>query len=94
MLLNCSNNQALVTWAPEPHATSFSVITTTTGAPSASCSSTNTSCVLNNLLCGRRYTGQAVAQGNQCTSVPSTSFEILTGVLKALLFESIYLIQN
>ncbi|CAL8268058.1 unnamed protein product [Arctogadus glacialis] len=80
MLLNCSSTQALVAWAPDAHATSFSVSATTTGAATANCSSSSnsSSCVLDGLSCGRRYAGEAVALGDRCPSAPSTSFEILT----------------
>ena len=95
MLLNCSSTRALVAWAPDAHATSFSVSATTAGAAPANCSSSSSSsCVLDGLSCGRRYVGEAVALGDRCPSAPSTSFEILTGALKALLFECINFVQN
>ncbi|CAL8306274.1 unnamed protein product [Lota lota] len=90
MLLNCSSDQALVTWSPDAHAASFNVSATTTGEPSASCSTANASCVLANLSCGRRYTAQAVAQGHLCASVPSASFEILTAPCSPTNVESVY----
>ncbi|KAG7280759.1 hypothetical protein CRUP_037689 [Coryphaenoides rupestris] len=48
-VLNCTTNQALVTWAPDAHAVSFSVIAmpTAIGELAASCFTTGDSCVLN-----------------------------------------------
>lgn len=78
--LNCSSNQALIIWAKDNYAMSVTVNATSSKGRSYTCSSsTNNSCVLDNLLCGYTYTVQAVAQGVKCLSKPSTDFQIVTG---------------
>ncbi|KAJ3599685.1 hypothetical protein NHX12_033641 [Muraenolepis orangiensis] len=89
-VLNCSTNQALVTLTPDAHTTSFDVNATAAGVPSVFCSTADGNCVLDDLSCGRRYTVQAVAHGDRCTSGPSTSFEILTAPCTPSNMESVY----
>ncbi|MEQ2170475.1 hypothetical protein GOODEAATRI_000588, partial [Goodea atripinnis] len=75
----CTTNRTTVTWVEDMDAVSVMVNATSNLGRSLSCSSsTNNSCVLNNLQCGHTYMVQAVAQGVQCTSKPSTAFQIIT----------------
>nr|XP_046247875.1 uncharacterized protein LOC124060678 [Scatophagus argus] len=77
--LDCVSNQALVTWVEDEDAISVTVNATSSLGHSTSCSSsTNSSCVLDDLECGHTYTVQAVARGVQCLSKPSSSFQIVT----------------
>lgn len=80
--LDCVSNHALVTWAEDDDAMSVMVNATSNLGHSTSCSaSTNSSCVLDELECGHTYNVQAFAQGTQCLSKPSSTFQIVTGVV-------------
>ncbi|XP_027882788.1 uncharacterized protein fndc7b [Xiphophorus couchianus] len=75
----CVTNNTLVSWVEDKDAVSVAVNATSDRGHSLSCSSsTNTSCILGNLLCGHTYTVQVVATGVQCTSKPSSAFQIIT----------------
>ncbi|XP_034531079.1 uncharacterized protein LOC117806306 [Notolabrus celidotus] len=77
--LDCVSNHALVTWIEDEDAMSVTVNASSSHGHSTSCSSSNTnSCVLDDLMCGRTYTVQAFAQGYQCLSEPSSTFQIVT----------------
>lgn len=78
--LDCVSNHAMVTWAEDEDAMSVMVNATSNLGHSTSCSSsTNNSCVLDDLECGNTYTAQVVARGVQCMSKPSSTFQIVTG---------------
>ncbi|XP_074491158.1 uncharacterized protein fndc7b [Sebastes fasciatus] len=77
--LDCVSNDAVVTWVEDEDAMSVSVNATSNQGHRTSCSSsTNNSCVLDELRCGNTYTVHAVARGVQCLSKPSASFQIVT----------------
>ncbi|XP_067454263.1 serine-rich adhesin for platelets [Thunnus thynnus] len=77
--LDCVSNHALVSWVDDEDAMSVTVDATSNLGHSTSCSSTsNSSCVLDDLRCGDTYTVQAVARGVQCLSKPSSTFQIVT----------------
>uniref|UniRef100_A0A3Q2E2M1 Fibronectin type-III domain-containing protein n=1 Tax=Cyprinodon variegatus TaxID=28743 RepID=A0A3Q2E2M1_CYPVA len=76
---HCITNNTLVTWDEDEDAVSVTVNANSDRGHSLSCSSSsNNSCVLDNLLCGHTYTVQAVANGVQCSSKPSPTFQIIT----------------
>lgn len=78
--LDCVSNHVMVTWVEDEDAMSVTVNATSSRGHSTSCSSsTNSSCVLDELKCGHTYTVQVVARGLQCLSKPSSTFEIVTG---------------
>lgn len=80
--LDCVSNHATVTWVEDEDAVNVTVSAVSSLGHSTSCSSsTNSSCVLDELQCGNTYTVQVVAQGVQCSSKPSSTFEIVTGKL-------------
>lgn len=80
---NCISNSTLVTWTKDNYTLSVMINATSNQGQSLSCSSsTNNSCVLDNLLCGQNYTVLAVAKGVQCTSKPSSAIQIVTGMSK------------
>lgn len=84
--LDCVSNRAVVTWVKDEDAISVMVNATSNQGQSTSCSSsTNSSCVLDKLQCGNTYTVQAVARGRQCLSKPSSTFQIVTGMLSFVL---------
>ncbi|KAK9519631.1 hypothetical protein VZT92_022346 [Zoarces viviparus] len=77
--LDCVSNHAVLTWVEDEDAMNVMVNATSGLGHSTSCSSsTNTSCVLDELQCGHTYTVQAVARGVQCWSEPSSSLQIVT----------------
>ncbi|KAF7202767.1 fibronectin type III domain-containing protein 7-like [Nothobranchius furzeri] len=77
----CVNNYTVVNWVENGDALSMTVNATSDWGHSVSCSSfTNNSCSLTNLHCGQTYTAQAVAKGVQCSSKPSSTFQIVTGI--------------
>ncbi|XP_047442067.1 uncharacterized protein LOC125008801 [Mugil cephalus] len=77
--LDCASNHAIVTWHKDEDAMSVTVNATSSRGHSYSCSSSsNSSCVLDQLMCGHTYTVRAVARGVQCLSKASSSFQIVT----------------
>ncbi|KAL7397583.1 hypothetical protein ABVT39_024505 [Epinephelus coioides] len=76
--LDCVSNHAMVTWVKDEDAMNVTVSATSSGYSTSCSSSTNSSCVLDDLRCGNTYTVQAVARGIQCDSEPSSSFQIVT----------------
>ncbi|XP_039984445.1 uncharacterized protein LOC120790698 [Xiphias gladius] len=77
--LDCVSNHALVTWVEDEEAVSVTVNATSSLGHNTSCgSSTDSSCVLDELQCGHTYTVQAVAEGVHCSSKPSSTFQIVT----------------
>ncbi|XP_071200535.1 mucin-3B [Salvelinus alpinus] len=76
--LDCASNQAYISWVEDDDAVGFLINASSALGHTPFCSSTNTSCLLDDLLCGQTYTVHAIAQGDQCNSEPSESFEIVT----------------
>ncbi|XP_029988577.1 fibronectin-like [Sphaeramia orbicularis] len=76
--LDCASNHALVSWIKDDDAVVVTVSATSQGHETSCSASTNSSCVLDDLQCGSTYTVQAVAEGQQCLSDPSSTFEIIT----------------
>ncbi|RVE73628.1 hypothetical protein OJAV_G00033020 [Oryzias javanicus] len=75
----CVTNRTSVNWARDKYAISVKVNAVSNMGHSLSCnSSTDSSCLLDQLRCGNTYTVHAVAQGVQCSSKPSSSFQIVT----------------
>ncbi|KAM9761579.1 uncharacterized protein fndc7b [Menidia menidia] len=75
----CMHNQTVISWVGDKNAVSVTVNATSSMGHSLFCSSsTNNSCVLDNLQCGHTYTVQAFAQGAHCLSKPSSAFQIVT----------------
>lgn len=81
--LDCVSNHASVSWVEDEDAMSVMVNATSSQGHSTSCGShTNSSCVLEELKCGHTYTVQTFAQGVQCLSKPSSTFQTVTGQLE------------
>ncbi|CAL8268046.1 unnamed protein product [Arctogadus glacialis] len=79
MLLNCSSTQALVAWAPDAHATSFSVSARPAGPPRPTAPPPPTPPAVSWTGClweALRRRGCRPGE-DRCPSAPSTSFEIL-----------------
>lgn len=80
--VDCVSNTALVIWDEDANAESVTVTATSQdNGDTVSCSSSDTSCILQGLLCGHTYNVQAAAQGANCLSDSSTTTTIVTGKL-------------
>lgn len=64
--LLCSSNSAHVQWNPGAGAESYEVHAINTGGQMTLCDSTNTSCVIPNLVCGSIYNISVLAIGHHC----------------------------
>ncbi|KAK2835181.1 hypothetical protein Q5P01_015665 [Channa striata] len=69
--IDCSRNQALVSWNASDGALSYKVTAQSTQGTVASCETTDHKCTLMNLTCGESYSVHVVAQDNICSSLPS-----------------------
>ncbi|XP_071342815.1 uncharacterized protein [Trachinotus anak] len=69
--VNCSKNEALVSWGASDGALSYKVRAQSTQGAVSSCESTGLMCTLTNLTCGQSYSVQVVAQDDICSSLPS-----------------------
>ncbi|XP_047445276.1 mucin-4-like [Mugil cephalus] len=73
--LNCSTHNALVSWSSSAEATGYSVQATSTDGDNSSCSAMDTSCTLDNLVCGQEYTVVVEGMHTGCpgpASAPAT----------------------
>ncbi|KAM8849322.1 fibronectin type III domain-containing protein 7-like [Spinachia spinachia] len=73
--LNCTTLDALVSWRSSAAASGYAVEATSTNGDNSSCSEMGTSCILNNLVCGKDYSVVVKAMHNGCpgpSSVPAT----------------------
>ncbi|XP_077060714.1 uncharacterized protein fndc7b [Siphateles boraxobius] len=64
--LLCSSNSASVQWNPGMGAESYEVHAISTGGQMTGCDTTNTSCVVPNLVCGSIYNISVLAIGHHC----------------------------
>uniref|UniRef100_A0A3B4UUE8 Fibronectin type-III domain-containing protein n=1 Tax=Seriola dumerili TaxID=41447 RepID=A0A3B4UUE8_SERDU len=69
--VDCSKNEALVSWSASDGALSYKVRAQSTQGDISSCESTDLKCTLTNLTCGQSYSVQVVAQDDVCSSLPS-----------------------
>ncbi|KAL7851296.1 hypothetical protein AOLI_G00216520 [Acnodon oligacanthus] len=76
--LQCSSNSATVQWGPYGTDQSYSVTAVDTLNGNVTCSSNNSSCVLNGLSCGRTYNVTVVSRNDQCVSKVSSTVELIT----------------
>lgn len=82
--MHCANSTALVSWAAGRGAVQYSVMARG-GRSNVSCQTSDLSCSLENLPCGRRYTVQVVAMNDNCSSVPSQPLSLDSGNTCALI---------
>uniref|UniRef100_A0A3B3BWR1 Fibronectin type-III domain-containing protein n=1 Tax=Oryzias melastigma TaxID=30732 RepID=A0A3B3BWR1_ORYME len=73
--VNCSNNQAVVSWSTSNGALSYKVVAESTQNDRIFCETTELTCTLTNLTCGHPYSVQVVAEGETCSSLPSQDVE-------------------
>lgn len=69
--MDCSRNQALVSWDISEGALSYTVTAQNAQGAVSSCESTELKCTLTNLTCGQSYSVQVVARDDICSSLPS-----------------------
>lgn len=78
MVTECSNNTALVSWAPSLGAAGY-VVTAQSHRNNVSCRTSDLTCNLDTLTCGSSYTIQVAAMGDSCSSLPSQAQMLHTG---------------
>ncbi|XP_054646058.1 uncharacterized protein LOC129188936 [Dunckerocampus dactyliophorus] len=74
--LDCTSNEAVVTWNASKGALSYTVIAQSTLGTQSICESVEPTCTLTNLTCGQSYFVQVVAQDDLCTSLPSSPAQL------------------
>lgn len=77
--VNCSNNQAVVSWSASRGALSYKVSAMSTQGAQSTCETGLTRCVLTNLTCGQVYSVQVVAVDNVCSGLPSQPVQFKSG---------------
>lgn len=77
--MNCSTNEAVVSWSASDGALFYKVIAVSTQGAESNCATEETKCALTNLTCGQRYHVQVVAQDNICSSLPSPAVAFESG---------------
>lgn len=77
--LDCGSSSAAIHWSGVANAVDYLVNATSTDGHMASCGSANASCALSQLQCGQTYTVVVTAQGEQCSSNPSATTNVITG---------------
>lgn len=77
--MDCTKNEALVSWSASDGALSYNVMAQTTNGLVSYCETTDLQCSLSNLNCGLQYFVQVVALDNICSSLPSPASPFLSG---------------
>ncbi|KAJ0065689.1 hypothetical protein NL108_016242 [Boleophthalmus pectinirostris] len=74
----CPQTHANISWQASLGAVSYEVTAVSNGAPQAQCNSTETTCQLEDLVCGQTYSITATALDDQCNSETSAETELKT----------------
>lgn len=82
VVIDCSKNEANVTWSASDGALSYKASALSTQGSTSLCETTDLSCTLTNLTCGHSYMVQVVAQDNICSSLPSPAKTFQSGRTK------------
>ena len=77
--IDCSDNEALVSWSASDGALSYKVSAQSKQGHMSICESTDLMCTLTNLTCGQLYSVQVVAQDDICSSLPSPATTFNSG---------------
>lgn len=77
--MNCSANQAVVSWSASTGALSYEVLAQSTEGAVSSCHTADVKCTLTNLTCGQSYLVQVVARDDICSSLPSPAITFYSG---------------
>lgn len=78
-LLDCAANEALISWRGQPQMNSYTATIVDEGQGLLSCSSTDTSCRVQNLKCGMIYTVTVCHHDGICPSMPSEAIYLESG---------------
>ncbi|KAJ8357216.1 hypothetical protein SKAU_G00200100 [Synaphobranchus kaupii] len=76
--LNCSSNEAAVSWAGNGTAQMHSVVAVDRLGVDVTCNSSDDNCAFSHLRCGETYTFSVVGMTNHCRSEASPPMELLT----------------
>ena len=79
IVMNCSAQEAAVSWSPSQGALSYAVSAMSALGEMSRCASTGPGCTLTNLTCGQSYRVQVLALDNICSSLPSRVAVFSTG---------------
>ncbi|KAM3619311.1 uncharacterized protein V6R79_006036 [Siganus canaliculatus] len=71
--MDCSENQAVVSWSPTAGALSYKAAAQDSQGVVSICESMDMTCTLTNLTCSQSYSVQVVAQDDVCSSLPSAA---------------------
>uniref|UniRef100_A0A9J8D0Q5 Fibronectin type III domain-containing protein 7 n=1 Tax=Cyprinus carpio carpio TaxID=630221 RepID=A0A9J8D0Q5_CYPCA len=76
--VDCVTNSAWVSWDVDNGAESYTVLAVRDDGQNSTCSSSNSTCNVPDLGCGRSYTFVVTASNAACLSPPSNSFQLET----------------
>ncbi|XP_016396758.1 fibronectin-like [Sinocyclocheilus rhinocerous] len=76
--VDCVTNSAWVSWDVDNGAESYTVLAVRDDGHNSTCSSSNSTCNVPDLGCGRSYTFHVTASNAACVSPPSNSFQLET----------------
>lgn len=82
--INCSNNEANVTWGASDGALVYKASALSAQGSTSLCETTDLMCTLKNLTCGQAYIVQVVAQDEICSSLPSPVTNFHSGRTKTI----------
>ncbi|XP_069824070.1 fibronectin type III domain-containing protein 7-like [Dendropsophus ebraccatus] len=82
--LNCTDNSVLVSWGVSPGALNYTLSLADSYGDRHNCSNKNTSCRVQDLLCGDVYTVAVTAQNVVCNSKASSVTQFLTAPCSSL----------
>ncbi|KAI7809537.1 hypothetical protein IRJ41_010869 [Triplophysa rosa] len=76
--IDCITNSAWVSWNVNNGAESYTVLAVGDDGHTSNCSTTNTTCSVSDLGCGKSYNFTVTASNTACQSIPSSSFHLET----------------
>uniref|UniRef100_A0A8C5GA05 Fibronectin type-III domain-containing protein n=1 Tax=Gouania willdenowi TaxID=441366 RepID=A0A8C5GA05_GOUWI len=77
--INCSTNQAVVSWSASDGALSYKLTAKSAQGDVSACETSDLGCTLTSLTCGRSYSVQVVAVHDFCSSLPSQPVNFNSG---------------
>jgi len=78
----CESGAVMVSWEPSKGALSYTTVAQGSAGYASTCNSSETTCLLNDLLCGLNYSITVSASDDMCSSAGSSAVEISTGKIK------------
>uniref|UniRef100_A0A3B3HPR2 Fibronectin type-III domain-containing protein n=2 Tax=Oryzias latipes TaxID=8090 RepID=A0A3B3HPR2_ORYLA len=76
--VDCKSGGVMVSWEPSKGALSYTTVAQGSAGYNSTCSNTETTCLLDDLLCGLNYTITVIASDDVCNSTESSVVEIGT----------------